>query len=96
MFFFSFSGIFVYILTRVLSRSEYVCSKKTQHEDSHELPRILTVWSYKYDLSTISFIFDSQETLTLVTILHQSSKCIYFPADVAKPVHSFFLFSTAV
>ena len=26
--FFSFSGIFVYILTRVLSRSEYLCSKK--------------------------------------------------------------------
>ena len=28
---------------RVLSRSEYLCSKKkSQHEDSHELPRILT------------------------------------------------------
>ena len=91
--FFSFRGIFVYLLTRVLSRSEYLFSKnKSQHEDSHELPRILTFRSYKYVLSTISFIFDSLETLTLVTILHQSSKFVFFPADVAKPDHRFFVF----
>ena len=91
--FFLVLGSFLFIFTRVLSRSEYLCSeKKSQHDESHELPRILTVWSYKYVLSTISSIFDSQETLTLVTILHQSSKFVYFPADVAKPVHRIFCF----
>ena len=58
--FFSCMGIFVYILTRVLLRSEYLCSKK---KSQNELPRIFTVWSYKYVLFTISSIFDLQETL---------------------------------
>ena len=66
--------------------------KKIQHEDSHEFPRILTVWSYKYDLSIISSLFDPLETLTLVTIGQESSKSVYFPADVSNRVHRIFYF----
>ena len=85
-------GAFVYIDKGTFEIRIPMFEKKSQHEDIHELPRILTVWSYRYVLSTISSIFDSQETLTLVTILHQSSKFVYFLADVAKPVHRFFYF----
>ena len=84
--------IYIYIDKGTFEVRIPMFEKKLQHEDSHELPRILTIWSYKICLSIFPYIFDSQETLTLVTILPQSSKLVYFPADVAKPVHRFCYF----
>ena len=39
----------MYIVTRVLSLSKYLCLKKIQprYEHSREFPIILTVWPYK-------------------------------------------------
>ena len=48
------------------------------NEDSHEFPRIHTVWSYKNVKSTMPSLFDSLGTLILVKIGHESSKYVYF------------------
>ena len=44
------------------------------------LKKILSLWSHKYVLSTILSIFDSLETLTLVTMALQNPQLIFFPA----------------
>ena len=51
VFVFSFSDLGMYIVTRALSLSKYLSrfeKKILQHEDSHEFPRIRTLWFYKY------------------------------------------------
>ena len=81
----------------ILTRGTFVFKipmfeNKLQHENSHEIPRVHTVWSHKYVKSTMTSLFDSIGTLTLITIGHESSKSVYFPAFLENPVHRKFYF----
>ena len=50
------------------------------HEVMKKAISLKSLWSHKYVLSTILSIFDSLETLTLVTIPLQNRQSILFPA----------------
>ena len=71
-------------MTRGLSLSKYLCSKKEYSMKTAMSSVTSNKYVYVYN---IIFIL-----LTLITIGHESSNPVYFPADVSNDVHRLFYF----
>ena len=78
-------------MTRALSLSKTLYSKKIQHEDNHEFPNILTVWWYKNDkLQYQLYLTHLRHLLWSQLVPKALNQSIFQPIGITRP-HNFLL-----